>query len=155
MGLADLDFVASMLADPAVMRFYPKTLNRGAAEVWVRRQMRRYRDDGHGLWLVLDRESGEPVGQVGLLNQHVDGADEAEIGYLLASSRWGRGYATEAAAAARDHAFRALGKGRVISLIRPENVPSQRVAVRIGMRVEKRAQFAGHEHLVFALARPR
>ena len=52
----------------------------------------------------------------------------------------------------RDHAFGVLGKPRVISLIRPENVPSQGVARKIGMQPEKRTQFATFDHIVFALA---
>ena len=54
----------------------------------------------------------------------------------------------------RDYAFRVLAPPRVISLIRPENVPSQRVAGRVGMAPTEPVQFAGLEHIVFALARP-
>jgi RimJ/RimL family protein N-acetyltransferase len=57
--------------------------------------------------------------------------------------------ATEAAIASRDHAFERLGLRRVISLIRPENTPSQAVALRIGMQPERRSQHAGFEHIVF------
>jgi RimJ/RimL family protein N-acetyltransferase len=149
----DLDFVASMLGDPEVMRHYPSVYTREQAEQWIERQRARYARDGHGLWLAEERESGAPLGQIGLLLQSVDGVDEPEVGYLLARRFWGRGFATEAAAAVRDHAFGALGKPRVISLIRPANLPSQAVAQRLGMRAERRTQWAGFEHLVYALAR--
>src|SRR5262245_20357533 len=94
MSLGDLDFVAAMLADPEVMRFYPKCYSRDEAEAWVRRQLDRYARYGHGLWLVLDRAAGEPVGQVGLTIQMVDGAEEPEIGYLIHRPFWRRGLAT-------------------------------------------------------------
>ncbi len=154
MSLGDLDFISSMLADPEVMRFYPKCYSRDESADWIRRQMARYQRDGHGLWLVRDRESKEPIGQVGLLIQEVAGRAHHEVGYLVHRSHWRRGFASEAAAATRDHAFSQLGVDRVISLIRPENLPSQAVARKMGMLPEARALFAGLEHLVFAVSRP-
>ena len=153
MTLADLDFIASMLADPEVMRYYPKCYSREEAEGWIRRQMDRSRSHGHGLWLVLDKTTGQPVGQVGLVLQTVDGVEEPEVGYLIHRPYWRRGLATEGAAGVRDHAFGTLRKPRVISLIRPENVPSQEVARKLGMREEKRTMFGGYEHIVFSIVR--
>jgi [ribosomal protein S5]-alanine N-acetyltransferase len=153
MKLEDLDFVAAMLADPEVMRFYPKTYSRAEAEAWIRRQLDRYRRDGHGLWLAVDRRTGEPLGQVGLVRQQIDGRAEPEVGYLIHRPFWRQGLATEAAAATRDYAFAKLDKQRVISLIRPENVPSQGVARKLGMSVEKTVVHWGLDHWVFARSR--
>ena len=94
----------------------------------------RYARHGHGLWLVLDKASGEPVGQVGLLIQNVQSVEEKEVGYLVHRPFWRRGFATEAARACRDYAFDAMGRQRVIALIRPENVPSQGVARKLGLQ---------------------
>jgi RimJ/RimL family protein N-acetyltransferase len=149
----DLDFVATMLADAEVMRFYRKCYSREESAAWVDRQRERYARDGHGLWLVLDRETGEPVGQVGLVAQQVDDVTEPEVGYLIHRPHWRRGFAAEAATATRDYAFGSLDLPRVISLIRPENVPSQGVARRIGMRPERHTRYADFEHLVFAVTR--
>lgn len=153
MSMADLDFVAAMLADPEVMRFYPRCYSRQEAEAWVKRQLDRYSRDGHGLWLVLDRALDLPVGQVGLVLQSVDGQEEPEVGYLIHRPFWRQGFATEAATATRDYAFNALGKSRVISLIRPENRPSQGVARKVGMQPEKRIVRAELEHIVFSVLR--
>jgi RimJ/RimL family protein N-acetyltransferase len=146
----DLDFVAGMLAHPEVMRHYPQLYSREEAREWIGRQLGRYARDGHGLWLVEDRATGEPRGQVGLLTQSVDGMEEPEIGYLIHRPFWRQGLATEAALATRVWAFDTLGLDRVISLIRPENLPSQGVARKLGMTPEKRAPFHGLEHIVFA-----
>ena len=154
MSHADLDFIASLLGDPEVMEHYPKPLSREEARGWIDRQLVRYREHGHGLWLVLDRETDEPIGQVGLLLQRVDGALEPEIGYLVHRPFWRRGYATEAARATRDHAFDRLGHRHVISLIRPENVRSQGVARKLGMHRDRSTTFAELEHWVFTLAAP-
>lgn len=150
---SDLDFVASMLADPELMRFYPKCYTRAESAEWLERQRSRYASDGHGLWLVELKETGEPVGQVGLVRQHVDGVEEDEVGYLIARQQWRRGYAFEAARATRDHAFGALGRKRVISLIRPVNLPSQGVARKLGMTVERTTCCWDMEHLVYSQSR--
>jgi [ribosomal protein S5]-alanine N-acetyltransferase len=153
MSIGDLDFLASLLSDAEVMRFYPRRYDRSGARRWIERQLRRYERDGHGFWLVLERESDEPVGQVGLLMQSVDGRREPEVGYLIHRPFWRRGYATEAALATRDHALDERGYPRVISLIRPENLPSQGVARKLGMERERTTTFAGLEHWVFAVSR--
>ena len=151
---ADLDFVAEMLAHPEVMRHYPKPLSRDESAAWIARQKTRYAADGHGLWLVVERETGAPVGQVGLLKQIVDGAAEPEIGYLLHRPFWHRGFATEAAAGVRDQARSVRGLTRLVSLIRPANAPSQAVARRLGMKPEREVEFNGLPHLLFSLQGP-
>jgi RimJ/RimL family protein N-acetyltransferase len=145
----DLDFVATMLAHPEVNRYYERQFARADAQVWLERQLTRYANDGHGLWLVTERESGTPVGQVGLALQDVEGSRHPEIGWLLHRPYWGRGYATEAAAATRDAARGRWGYGRLISLIRPVNTPSRRVAERIGLGPGPRVVFHGFEHIVY------
>lgn len=149
----DLDFLATLLADPRVMRHYTQRYSRDKAKLWMQRILERYAEHGHAFWLVSLRATGEPVGQVGLLLQHVDGVDEPEIGYMIHADHWRQGYALEAASAVRDYAFDTLDKPRVISLIRPVNVPSQRVALGVGLKPEKLTIWRDLEHLVFSLAR--
>ena len=149
----DLDFAALMLGDPEVMRYYPKQLTRDESLGWIKRQISRYALDGHGLWLVSLRQTGEPVGQVGLVRQHVVDGHEQEMGWLLHRPYWGNGYATEAAFGVRDYAFQTLGIDHVISLIRPVNEKSRRVAERLGMKVDRRTMFHGYEHEVWRLER--
>jgi ribosomal-protein-alanine N-acetyltransferase len=153
MEVGDLGFVAEMLTDPKVMRHYPRTYSREDAKTWVGTMMMRQERDGHALWLTSLRETGKPIGQIGLLKQCVDEIDETEVGYMVHPNYWQLGYAREAAAAVRDYAFHTLGKDRVISLIRPANIPSQRVALSIGMKPEKLTVFKETECLVFSLAR--
>lgn len=152
---SDLDFMAGMLGDAEVMRYYPSVLDRDGAAAWIDRQIQRQARDGFALWLVEERASGGAVGQVGPLLQHLDGDDgpSVEVGYLLHRSAWGRGYATEAARATRDWAFTHLGVPRVISLIRPENLPSRRVAERNGFHVIRQVQHAGLRHDVWGMER--
>jgi ribosomal-protein-alanine N-acetyltransferase len=149
----DLPFVASMLGDAEVMRHYPKTLDQEEARLWLERQEARYARDGHGLWLVETREGPEPVGQVGLILQELDDGVHPEVAYLV-HRRWQRrGFATEAATAVRDHAFQALGYPYVVSFIRPENVPSQKVAWKLGMEPTRVIRRADLDHIVFRVER--
>jgi RimJ/RimL family protein N-acetyltransferase len=150
---ADLAFVAEMVGDAETMRFYPHRFTPLEARQWLQRQLDRYDRDGHGLWLVIERESGRRVGQVGLAMQDVDGAKQPEIGWLIHRRYQRRGFATEAGRAVRDHAFGTMGLGRVISLIRPVNEPSQGVATKVGMVVERETDFHGYRHLVFGVHR--
>lgn len=136
---ADLDDVAALLGDEDVMRYYPRPKTRSEAREWIARNQRRYRDHGFGLWIMSLRDSGEFVGDCGLTLQHVDGLEEVEVGYHVRTRMRGQGYATEAAAAARDFARDVLGFRRLIAIINPLNVPSRRVAAKIGLKVEKRA----------------
>jgi RimJ/RimL family protein N-acetyltransferase len=151
---ADLDFVASMLADKEVMRYYERTFSRADAQAWLDRQRQRYADDGHGLWLVLSRENGAPLGQVGLAMQEVEGGRYPEVGWLLQRPFWGKGYATEAGVAVRDAAFARWRYPALISLIRPVNEPSRRVAERVGFMPGPLVQFHGFEHVMYQASAP-
>jgi RimJ/RimL family protein N-acetyltransferase len=119
---ADLDDMAALLGDEDVMRFYPGPMTRSEARDWIARNQRRYRDHGFGLWIINVRDSMQ-----------------------------GQGYATEAAAASRDFARDVLGAGRLIAIINPLNVPSRRVAAKIGLKAEKRAVAPnGTEAVIYA-----
>ena len=151
---ADLDFVAEMLAHPEVMRHYPKCYDREEAMEWLLRQRGRYVRDGHALWLVEDRTDGTPIGQIGLVMQTVEGALVPEVGYLVHRPYWRRDYAAEAARGVRDHAFAAFGYPRVVSLIRPENTPSQAVARTLGMQPTGQTIHGGYASDVWSVDRP-
>jgi len=83
----------------------------------------------------------------------VDGANEVEIGYHVHRDQWGQGLATEAARACRDFGFSHLSVERLISLIRPENQASRRVAEKNGMTIWKEVIRVGLPHLVYSIRR--
>src|SRR5215831_1224911 len=74
-----------------------------------------------GWWAVVEKASGQVVGDCGLVEKDVDGYQEIELVYVFASHSWGKGYATEAASVLRDYAFYQLRLQRIIALIDPEN----------------------------------
>lgn len=133
----DADALALVLSDPETMRYYPAPFDRTGVEEWIARNCRRYAKDGHGLWAMVLKANGELIGDCGLTVQDVDGTTEVEIGYHVRRDHWGKGLATEAARACRDYGFANLPVERLISIIRPENLPSRRVAEKNGMSVSK------------------
>jgi RimJ/RimL family protein N-acetyltransferase len=151
--LEDVDALALILSDPETMRFYPKPFDRRGVEEWITRNRQRYSKDGHGLWAMILKASGELIGNCGLVLQEVDGANEIEIGYHVRRDHWGQGLATEAARACRDFGFEQLPVERLISLIRPENIASRRVAEKNGMAVWKEITRVGLPHLVYSTQR--
>lgn len=147
----DADALAQVLSDPETMRYYPAPYDRTGVEEWIARCQQRYRDDGVALWAMELKSSGELIGDCGIIRQEVEGERFFEIGYHLRRDLWGQGFATEAAVACRDWAFAHLNIDRVISLIRPDNLRSRRVAERNGMTVWKEVEWHGMRHCVYSI----
>ena len=146
----DADALAAVLGDPVAMQWYPAPFDRKGVEEWIERNRSRYQSDGYGLWAMVLKDSDELIGDCGCFLRDVDGRDDIEIGYHVRRDLWGSGYATEAAAACMQYAFTKLGVDRVISLIRPENVQSVRVAEKNGLTCEKIIFWRGYDHCIYA-----
>jgi len=129
---ADLDAYAAMMADPEVTRFLGDGKPLSRVDAW--RQMALITGHwalcGFGLWAVEERATGALLGRIGCFQP--EGWPGFEIGYTLARPYWGRGFAREGAGAALGYARRVLGRSEIISLIRPENAGSIRVAESLG-----------------------
>jgi ribosomal-protein-alanine N-acetyltransferase len=151
----DAAALALVIGDPITMRHYPKPFDREAVEQWIQRNRSRYAKDGHGLWAMILKSSAELIGDCGLISQDVDGTVELEIGYHVRRDHWGHGYAIEAASACRGYAFARYPVDHVISLIRPENTQSCRVAEKNGMTIWKETVRGGLKHFVYAIKRPK
>jgi [ribosomal protein S5]-alanine N-acetyltransferase len=149
----DADALARILSDPETMRYYPAPYDRAGVERWITRNRERYKNDGVGLWAMLLKSSGELIGDCGITRQEVEGEHLYEIGYHLRRDLWRQGLATEAAVACRNWGFQHLKADRLISLIRPENIPSQRVAERNGMTLWKEIDWRGFTHRVYSISK--
>jgi ribosomal-protein-alanine N-acetyltransferase len=149
----DVDALAEVLCDHDNMRFFPNRFERKDAEERIQKNLRRYAEHGVGQWPLFLKPGNQFAGYCGLVWQEIDGNREIEVGYALARHAQGQGIATEAARACMNYAFTTLGEERIISLIRPENLPSRRVAERNGMAVEKETIFYELPHLVYVARR--
>lgn len=130
----DFDDVCKLLQDPVVMYAYEGAFSKQEVQEWLNKQFGRYRDDGFGLWGMIEKDCGALIGQCGITYQEYNGKQVPEVGYLLREEFWHKGYATEAAIACKEHAFNVLGFGEVYSIIRDTNIASQKVAQRNGMK---------------------
>lgn len=133
----DANELAAIYADPVVMKFYPSVWTYAQTKQQIR-TIATYEQLGFGLWATIYKANNKFIGRCGLVPQLVDGQQEIEIGYLLAKEYWGKGLATEAACASRDYGFE-IGCDRLISLIDPGNIASQKVALKTGLTYEKDA----------------
>ncbi len=149
----DAEALAAVISDPQTMRFYPAPFTRSQVEEWIDRNRQRYEKDKAGLWAVILKSTGTLIGDCGIIRQEVDGEFLYEVGYHLHRDHWGQGLATEAAVACRHWAFANLKVDRVVSLIRPENLPSRKVAERNGMKIWKEVDWRGLHHYVYAIER--
>jgi [ribosomal protein S5]-alanine N-acetyltransferase len=140
----------SFWSDAEVMRYFPRTLDEEAMRAWIERNLKRYEQYGHGLWAVILKETRQFAGDCGLVWQDVDGLEELEVGYHFNKAFWARGLATEAARGCMEYARTQLDSPRIISMIRPENLPSRRVAERNGLQIEKEVFWRGYQHYVYA-----
>ena len=131
----DLEPFAALCADPLVMRHFPAPLDREASDALAARIRARMADDGYGLWAIEEVVTGEFTGFTGLAPMPLwsPGAGGLEVGWRLRVASWGRGYATEAARAARDFAFGELGEDELWSLTAAVNEPSVAVMRRLGL----------------------
>lgn len=146
--ILDREPMYRIFGDPEVMRFGDGIQTKEWVGDWLRTCLERhYQTWGFGPYAVVERQSQEVIGYCGLFYfPDINGQPEVEIGYRLARSAWGRGYATEAASVVRDFAFSALGIKRLIAMIDPANTASIHVAEKIGMHYEQEVMLEGYTH---------
>ena len=144
--ISQLDFTAwlKFFGNPETSKHWveEKQTPRIACEKWYARQFERYEKGLGGMNALIEKSSGKLVGHAGLLVQNVDGVAELEIGYSLLPEFWGKGYAIEAAQKCKNIAFQDYQVPSLISIISLTNLPSQKVATKNGMRIDKRTIYS-------------
>lgn len=151
----DEDAIFDLLGDPEAMRFFPRTYTREEAGLWIARNQYRYGVFGYGLWAVVQKQSGEVLGDCGPAWHEIDDELQLEVGYHFRRRYWGHGYATEAARTVMHWCFDHIAVDHLISLIRPENEASRRVAERNGLVNSGKTTWRGSEHLIYLMERKR
>ena len=129
---ADLDGFAAFNADERVARFLGGVQPRSVAWRGLATLAGSWSLMGFAMFSVIERSSGQWIGRIGPWAP--EGWPGTEVGWGLLASAWGKGYATEAAAACIDWACDSLGWSEVIHTIAADNAPSKAVAARLGSR---------------------
>ncbi len=151
---SDIDDLARMEADPLVARYVGDgtPMARAAAEAGLRR-IRRY---GRlyadlGIWHATRVDTGAFVGWFAL--KYAGKSADVEVGYRLCRDAWGRGYATEGAKELVRFGFDSLGLARIIGVTHPDNVASQRVLAKAGLRDAGWGRYYDRDLRLFAATR--
>jgi ribosomal-protein-alanine N-acetyltransferase len=134
----DIPTWESYFEDPEYLQYImlppqPGLSNLQKAEFWIGKQFARYKENRFGLMALVEKSSGELVGQCGLLLQELEGEPVLEIGYHLFREQNGKGYATEAAQFFKKLAFENNYSNELVSIIDVGNQLSEKVAMRNGM----------------------
>ena len=136
--LSDKVELAKVLSDVESMRYYPHAFSETEVENWISWNIENYKSHNHGLWAVVLKENGAFVGDCGITLQEIDGKTIPEIGYHIVPKYAKKGYATEAANACKEYAFGTLGMKTICSYMSVDNIPSQKVAEKMGMVFQKK-----------------
>lgn len=132
---SDYEALRMILCDDEVMYAYNGAFSETEIKVWLERQLKRYMEYGFGLWAVIQKGSGEMIGQCGLTMQPWKERQLLEVGYLFRKDFWHQGFATEAARGCMSYAYDKLGADEIFSIIRDTNLPSRKVAIRNDMEI--------------------
>jgi RimJ/RimL family protein N-acetyltransferase len=152
---ADRARLVALAGDPVVMRYIGRpgggwgSRTRDEAEAMFDRLIERGRTNPYSMWAVSEHGDDTLIGWCGM--QDLPGSTDIEIGWILAAPYWGRGYATEAAAAVVAYGFERLALPAIVAVAMPENVKSTNVMRRLGMRDCGIARFYGRDVAYFRL----
>jgi RimJ/RimL family protein N-acetyltransferase len=145
---ADQENWGKVLSDPEAMKHYPHPLSTEEVTKWLEWTLDNYQKYKHGFWAVILKDGDIFIGDCGITMQNIDNEIVPEIGFHIIKDFWNQGYATEAAQACKEYAFNVLNYPRVFSYTTVENIPSQKVAQKIGMKVYKHFVRDGEELVV-------
>lgn len=135
--LEDKDKLAKVLSDIESMKFYPHPFSEEEVKNWINWNIDNYKKYNHGLWAVILKEGNIFLGDCGITMQNIDGEVVPEMGFHIIKDYCGKGYATEAALACKKYAFEELNYSRLFSYTILKNIPSQKVANKVGMNLYK------------------
>ncbi|TMW71216.1 GNAT family N-acetyltransferase [Alteribacter natronophilus] len=151
--MEDAAELAGVLSDPESMQYYTEPFSQEKVVKWIEWNMGNYRKYRHGLWAVILKEEDVFLGDCGITMQTIENEEVPEIGFHIIKSYWNRGYATEAANACKEYAFDVLAYPEVFSYTTAANIPSQKVAEKIGMQPYKVFEKNGEKQVVQVVSR--
>jgi RimJ/RimL family protein N-acetyltransferase len=152
-GADDFDAHARIVGDAAVMHYIIDAPMSPAQAWWnIARYIGHWQIRGYGMYVAIERSSGQIIGHMGFLN--AEGGRGFELGWILAPEAWGKGYASEGTRTLVAHAFGGLGQTHIVCVINRENVKSIAVAERLGA-VFEREEIEGGRHLsIYGINKP-
>jgi ribosomal-protein-alanine N-acetyltransferase len=150
----DIPLWADFFKDKETVKFLPEFGVIPAeyrSKLWIERQLKRYEENKFGLQALIDKKTGQFIGQCGLLAQEIDEKKEIEVGYHLLKKYWGQGYAPEAARLFIAYAFKNKLANSVISIIDVKNFNSQRVAEKNALKRERQLEWCESDVFIYRI----
>jgi ribosomal-protein-alanine N-acetyltransferase len=145
----DLLSLHAVVGEDPEMTWETKPWSLERTEDRLRLRLKHYQEHGFGVWAVVEKVTGELIGQAGL--QFLENTDLVELVAFTAKRRWSDGVALEACTAALGYGFRELRLTRIIAVIRPGNVAAQKLASNLGFRFVLRGLAYGIEACYYEL----
>lgn len=135
----DLEPFSQLNADEEVMRYFPSILSNGETLKFYQSILAEFKECGFGLYAVEEKETNEFIGFIGFHRAlfEAEFTPCIEIGWRLKKEAWGKGYATEGAAACLHYGFKELGFSDIYSFTADINKPSKNVMRKIGLNFMK------------------
>lgn len=153
----DFAELKNILQDKDVMYAWEYDFTDNDVQEWIDKSLKRYAEDKLGYFLVIEKISNKVIGQAALMPDTIEGSKQYEIGYILKKEYWHKGYAIEAANALKEYAFQSLHLNEVIFEIRPQNLPSRKVAENLHAKIcgefIKNVRNKKMPHLIYKLSR--
>ncbi|NND94779.1 MAG: GNAT family N-acetyltransferase [Flavobacteriales bacterium] len=130
----DIDVMARISSNPEVMRYFPNTQDHAHTERFVHEMNRHFDQYGYCYYAVDELTTGHFIGFIGMKWVELDFDSFTDIGWRLAPSFWGQGYATEGAIRCLDFGNKDLGLERIFAIAPKANTPSVAVMKKAGMK---------------------
>lgn len=137
LSVDDKKELMKVLSNPESMKFYPHPFSEDEVEKWIQWNIENYKKYKHGLWALILKEGEVFIGDCGITMQDIGSEIVPEIGFHIINEYCNKGFATEAAFACKKYAFTVLHYPKIFSYTTVRNIPSQKVANKIGMQVYK------------------
>lgn len=149
----DVEALLQIWGNAEVTKYLPggKPRTREQVEKKINTFIGMFEERGFGLAAVLRKEDDKLIGYCGIMPLADTG--EVEIAYGMGREFWGKGYATEIARAVLRHGFEILNHESIAAVVRPENIPSQHVLIKIGMQEKKEVHLYNMDLLYFNIRR--
>ena len=147
----DLDDLYRIYSEPEIMKYLTGVKTREATEIAIYTMLKRWEENNFGMWAVVHKIDRKMIGRCGL--GFLDKTPEVELGYALDKVYWNQGLATEASFASLNYGFEILQLDRIVGIARPENIASQRVIQKVGMKYEKNAHYYETDVVYYSISR--
>ena len=158
LSVTELPDLIQIFGDKRVMYAWEHTFNIEQINAWIATAEKNYKIHGYGFWAAYHTLSGAMVGVIGLIPETINNMQEIGVAYLLKHQYWGNGYGVEGVVGCIKYGFDQLNAPSIIADIRPNNIPSVKLAMSIGMKEEDTIikHYRGQEmpHTVYRIKRP-